>query len=293
MIGFPYTNRVFEREHFENADYFQADFSGSVFRCCSFRNVLFKEANFQNCVFENCTDCNDIVFVDANLTGCSMSICVFRNINFHGASFTDAVLTNVDFAGSNMTSVKFRGARMNGVNISMCSLNMSSFANADMTRIDYLPTRPIPYMRGLHLFRKTKIIENTIFITGNSHLEFTDYCIYERRKDKFFVSVNNVHPLLRPFAVLFLILFGAFTDFGQSFTRWSLCTLAIISTFAISPVIRCGESLSDAFLVSLLAFFGFGDITGGYTYFYVAESILGYFMLGALISLLTSKLSIN
>lgn len=293
MAQMSYTNRLFEDAHFVDEDYHGVDFSGSVFRCCSFKNVRFSNAKFHGCVFENCTDCTDVLFVHAQFIGCTLDICTFRGLKFNGADFTRAILKNVDMTGSNLSSVKFNKARLEGVTISKCCLCLASFVEADMVAITYLPTRNIPYMRGLHLFKKTMIAENTIFITGNSHLDFTDYCVYERRKDKFFANVNRTHPVLRPFAVIFLFLFGLLTDFGQSFTRWSVCTLGIVLAYAVIPVIRQVESLYDSLLASLLAFFGFGEIVGGYNYFYVSESILGYFMLGALISLLTSKLSLN
>lgn len=286
-------NRIFSCEHFSERDFSEMDLSGRVFKSCSFTDVTFRNANLRGCEFFNCKHFDNVSFEGADMTGCTIRQCVIEKADFSCADMRNSHLLNLDVSGSSLYAVKFNGSHINGLTVHKCNMNLASFEDTEIDGIDYSPVRKIPFMRGIRLFRAGALQSNTIFISGNQHLEFYDYCMYERRKDKFFRNVNKTGWPLRPFAIIFLFLFGLLTDFGQSFGRWSVCTLAIIAVYAVLPVIRCEVNLYEAILSSLLGFFGFGELPGGYDFFYVSESIVGYFMLGALISLLTSKLSIN
>lgn len=286
-------NKDHVAEQISNMDYSEMDMSGHVFKSCSFTDVNFRKANLKGCEFFNCKHWNNVSFEEADLSGCIFHQCVINNIDFTRAVFRNSQIINSDLSGSSLHAVKLNGSRINGLTVHGCNMNLASFEETEICGMDYLPVRKIPYMRGIRLFKSRTLQSNTIFISGNQHLEFYDYCMYERRKDKFFMNVNKTVWPLRPFAILFLFLFGLLTDFGQSFKRWSACTLAIITVYIVLPMLKCGMGIYDATMASLLAFFGFGEIPGGYDLFYVSESIVGYFMLGALISLLTSKLSIN
>lgn len=274
-------------------DFSGQDLTGYVFRSCTFVETTFKDAIMRNCTFLNCSVGEHVSFERADMTGCMIKQCRFNNADFTKAVMTSSKILNSDFSGSSLYAAKFNGSYISGLVLNECNMNLASFENTEITAVDFLPQRKIPYMRGIKLFKKGSLQNNTIFMSGNQHTEFYDYCLYERRKDRFFNSVNKVGLPLRPFAILFLFLFGLFTDFGQSFKRWSFCTFSIIVAYMAVPMIQEERLFSEAALSSLLAFFGFGEIPFGYDFFYVSESIIGYFMLGALISLLTSKLSIN
>lgn len=276
-----------------NQDYSGKDFSGLVFRSCTFTNVIFKNAILKDCEFYNCYTEEKVSFEGADMTGCTLHNVVMDNTDFTKAILVNSNIINADLSKSSLHAVKFNGSHINGLKVGGCNMNMASFENTEIANLDYSPVRHQPYMKGINIFVKGNLHNNTIFISGNQHTDFYDYCLYERRKDKFFNSVNKTSLPIRPFAVLFLLLFGLFTDFGQSFRRWTVCTIGIIVFYALVPILKCGAALYDAFLASLLAFFGFGEIPFGYDFFYVGESVIGYFMLGALISLLTNKLSIN
>ena len=274
-----------------NKDYSGKDFSGVVFRSCTFTNVIFKNAILKDCEFYNCYTEEKVSFEGADMTGCTLHNVVMDNTDFTKAILVNSNIINADLSKSSLHAVKFNGSHINGLKVGGCNMNMASFENTEIANLDYSPVRHQPYMKGINIFVKGNLHNNTIFISGNQHTDFYDYCLYERRKDKFFNSVNKTSLPIRPFAVL--LLFGLFTDFGQSFRRWTICTIGIIVFYALVPILKCGAALYDAFLASLLAFFGFGEIPFGYDFFYVGESVIGYFMLGALISLLTNKLSIN
>lgn len=252
-----------------------------------------KTQSYKDCEFYNCYTEEKVSFEGADMTGCTLHNVVMDNTDFTKAILVNSKIINADLSKSSLHAVKFNGSHINGLKVGGCNMNMASFENTEIANLDYSPVRHQPYMKGINIFVKGNLHNNTIFISGNQHTDFYDYCLYERRKDKFFNSVNKTSLPIRPFAVLFLLLFGLFTDFGQSFRRWTVCTVGIIVFYALVPILKCGAALYDAFLASLLAFFGFGEIPFGYDFFYVGESVIGYFMLGALISLLTNKLSIN
>lgn len=285
--------RLYESRNFCGDDFSGKDLSGSVFMKCTFSDVNFKGANLRGARFISCKNTGELSFDNADMRGAELNRCTFRSVSFKHAVLADSTICNTDLSNSRLIACRFNGSFIDGLNVSRCNMNMATFFDAQIMAIEYMPVRRIPYMRGLHPFKHRQIQHNAIFIDGNQHLGFTAYCNSEVRKDKFFSTANSINPLLRPFAFVILALFGLLTDFGQSFTRWLLCVVAIVALFALGTMLLYGTGPSESVMNSMLAFFGFGEIVGGYTYPYVIESVIGYFMLGMLISLLTTKLSID
>lgn len=286
---------VYENQRLNGNDFSGMDLTGATFRKCTFSNVTFKGAVLLYASFISCKKAKTgaLSFDDADMNGAKLDKCSFQAASFTRTSLINATISNTDLSDSNLIACRFNNSFIDGLDVRRCNMNMATFIGAQIMAIVYKPVRNIPYMRGLSPFRRKHIQHNTIFISGNQHLEFTAYCNSEFRKDKLFSSANSLGPAVRPFAFLLLGIFGLLTDFGQSFTRWFLCVTAIVAAFAAGTTLIDGIPLPDSVMNSMLAFFGFGEIAGGYTYPYVIESVIGYFMLGMLISLLTTKLSIN
>ena len=273
-------------------DFTNAQFGSKIFDKCTFRNCRFDGMDLSGVTFKVCT-AEDVSFDGSNLKGATFNRGSFSNCNFNNSILCDSNFKGTNFSGSKFIRARFDGSDINNINIARCNLNLASFENTKIDCIEYKPTRKIPYLRGLKLFRKGQLQSNTISINGNKYLEFYDYCISERRKDRFVNSTNNAHPIVRPFAVVLLALFGVLTIFGQSFARWTICTLGLISVYALFAVIEADDTFADALVASLRSFFAFENIDGSMQYVFLSESIIGYFMLGTLISLLTTKLTIN
>ena len=284
---------IYENRNLCGEDFSGKDLSGAEFKKCTFSDVNFKGANVRGARFISCKNTGELSFERADMRGVELHRCTFRSVSFKSAALLDATICNTDLSGSRLIACRFNGSFIDGLNVSRCNMNMATFLDTQIMAIEYMPVRHMPYMRGLRPFRRTQIQHNTIFINGNQHLEFAAYCNSEARKDRFFSTANSLNPLLHPFAYIILALFGLLTDFGQSFSRWLLCVVAIVAFFAVGAMFLYGTDLSESVLNSMLAFFGFGEIRGGYTYPFVIESVVGYFMLGMLISLLTTKLSID
>ena len=282
---------VYEHQNFKGCDFSNRELIGVKFVLCEFDDTLFLNANLSDAQFIRCRASGPVVFDGANMRGCKIESSHFQNSKFNRVNLSYSHITGSSFAKSSLLSCNFNEAEIDDLDISLCNLHLASFVNAQISSLNYYPVRPIPYMRGLKPFRKTAIQQNTIFINGNKHLGFTEYCNSELRKDKFFTSVNKTNPLYHPMAVLFLLLFGLLTDFGQSFARWTICTIGIIVVFALFPLLLDAGVFETSIKDSMLAFFGMGIRES--SWLYIIESIVGYFMLGALISLLTSKLSID
>lgn len=286
-------NREFQGKNLQGGDWSCLDLSGVKFIRCNLSDATFRGAKLSHAQFVSCTADRPVSFEEAEMTGVVMRQCRFRHALFRSANLSNAKISTTNLSGSNLLGCRFNGAFIDGLNISNCNLNMTSFINTQITSIDYLPVKHIPFMRGLRFFRRTAIRHNCIFINRNQHLKFTAYCNSEVRKDRFFTSVDGFHPLVRPFALMLLALFGLTTNFGQSFTRWLLCTSFFIALFGMLYRWLYDVCVPDAAVGSVLAFFGFGRIVDSATVLYAVESVTGYFMLGILISLLTSKLSTN
>ena len=282
---------VYENIDLTGKDFSNQDLSNVKFVLCDFDDTLFVNANLTNAQFIRCTAKGPIMFEGANMSGCTIKSSSFCNSKFNKANLSRSHIVASNFSKSSLMMCDFSEAVIDNLNVAQCNLHLSSFVNAQISSLKYLPLRPMPYLRGLRLFKSADIQQNTIFINGNKHLDFAEYCNSELKKEKLFVSVNKSHPILHPFAILFLLLFGLLTNFGQSFTRWAVCTVGIVVFFSLLPVLMGDGVFVETIKDSTIAFFGM-EIKNN-SWLYISESIVGYFMLGALISLLTSKLSID
>lgn len=280
-------------ECLNGSDFSEQDLTNVIFKKCKFKNVRFKNTILKNAQFISCDKIENLSFENADMTGCTIHLCKFPDSIFKNTNLSNSSIKGSDFSSSSLLGTRFNGSIIDGLDISKCNLNMASFLDTQIGTINYLPTRPLPYFRGIRIFHSNYLIRNSIFINGNQHLEFTEYCNSELRKDRFFASANRQKGPIRIMAIILLVLFGILTDFGQSFGRWFTCVICILGACTLIPLYTYGLQIGDAIQNSILAFFGFGEINIGYNAFYVTESAIGYFMLGILISLITTKLSIN
>ena len=278
--------------HYKNHNFTDETIEGVTFFDCTFEKCMFTQQNLKGVKFEVCKG-NYVSFRGADLTDSTFDKGFFINSDFTDANFQSANLRATRFTGSLFIGCRFDYAQINSIDISRCNLHLSSFENTKIDKIIFLPARSIPKLRGLNFFKQRDLQANNISINGNKFSDFYDYCVSERRKDRFFKRVNESPAGIRQLAIIFLILFGFFTDYGQSFKRWSYCTMAMILFYAAIDSIKNCISFTDTLIKSIRCFFAFNAIEGNMEWFYLSESIVGYFMLGALISLLTAKLSLD
>lgn len=283
----------YESRNFRGDDFSGQNLSGAKFIRCSFADVTFREADLRGAAFISCKAHGPLSFESANMDGVVMKHCVFPKAWFKKARLQRATICNCDLRGANLLACRLNRSLVDGLDISRCNLNLASFIDTQLLSVNFRPVRRIPFLRGVRFFKRTPVHLNTIFTNNNRHDEFTSYCLSEMRKDRFFTGVNKLPGIVRAPGLLMLALFGLITDFGQSFSRWFFCALLLMTGFTFLFMCAYESPLADAVTASLVSFFGFGISLEVPSLLYIAESIAGYFMLGILVSLLTTKLSIN
>ena len=145
---------------------------------------MFTQQNLKGVKFEVCKG-NYVSFRGVDLTDSTFDKGFFINSDFTDANFQSANLRATRFTGSLFIGCRFDYAQINSIDISRCNLHLSSFENTKIDKIIFLPARSIPKLRGLNFFKR----------------------------------VNESPAGIRQLAIIFLILFGFFSDYGQSFKR--------------------------------------------------------------------------
>ena len=269
--------------------------AGVVFVKCDLTDVSFVNTDLTGAFFNNCKG-EGVIFSGANMQGVRMENCTFPFSNFEHVNLFNSSLVSVNISYSALTGCRFNKSLIDNLTIVGCEMSMTSFIDTQLFSVEYLPTLPQGFMRGIGLFVPGKMRHNQIFINGNNHLAFADYCRREALIERLYSSVEEDHTwVIRPIKIVCLGLFGLVSDYGQSFSRWFLLLLMIVSGFAVLFHWQLGLALMPSFNISLHAFFSLDldQITQLTSSLFLLESITGYFMLGVLVSLLTNKIIQN
>ncbi|WP_299116509.1 pentapeptide repeat-containing protein [uncultured Winogradskyella sp.] len=287
---------------YNNQSEFTEDFKGkdlsmSEFIKCDLSGVSFSKAILTGSKFKGCfiTHQKSIDFKEAILTNSTFEECVFPGIVLENTSFENSNISYCDFRNGSLIGCSFDESTIENLNISKCRIHLSSFLNSKIISIQYLPETHIPYTRGLKLFSKKRQIYRTVFINYNSHLDFTEFCHTEARKDKLYASAAKKGFFLREISILLVALFGILTDYGTSLQKWFMCVISIIALYAIG-ILNYSKNLDmlGSIKLSIKFFFNLDSITNhSMPFYFVTESILGFFMLGVLVTLLTTKIISN
>lgn len=265
-------------EDFQKSCLQEQDESGRLFinlRMANLQNANIYEANFQG----------------ANLWGTNFQGSVLFKANLQGAKlefteFQDARLQFANFQGADLRDANFEGANLQFANLQEANLERVNFEGADVTGVHFSRSSRQNKYRGI---RVSTCYGSQIF---KSFAQDQDYI------EEFRASGG-----MR--AILFW-LWWAFADCGRSFIRWGLWSLALISVFGVVFYL-IGDShfvvdhlqshrLFAMMYYSVVTFttLGFGDIKPASTEaaaFVMVEVVLGYVMLGGLVSIFANKLA--
>ncbi|WP_319408811.1 pentapeptide repeat-containing protein [uncultured Desulfosarcina sp.] len=231
---------------------FRFDFSNCALTYSDFSRSEFTSSNFKN---------SDILYSN------------FSNSFFNECDFSHTNLTLTDFDNSNLEEANFRSSwlsdiSLNGVNLGFIKFDKNTdFQNIDVSKVD-----------------------------GSSNPLFLSFI---RRKHylKHFKTQSTGNKI-----IYYLWLF--ISDCGQSFFRWTIVSLIICLIFGFiysnitESFILSGErtrSVFSFYYYSVVTFttLGFGDIVPNNMWSEIVvtiEVILGYIMLGGLISIFATKL---
>jgi uncharacterized protein YjbI with pentapeptide repeats len=267
-------NANFFGAHFyKKSSFIGAIFSGDTnFAIAFFKEVNFEETKFLGKVcFESATLCSS-EFSKVNLQGANLNGAHLIGANLQGANLRGAELQEANLKGANLHKTDIRGAELEGTN----------FEDANVLNIKY--NRHARY-RGIKL---SNCSGSPLFVRF--------------AKDQEYIEDFKSSKLRKPLFLLWLI----FADCGRSF--WVVAVWSVFFALLFAGVFFFCLG-SDAFEIKHLEFsfctmlyysvvtlttLGFGDVTPKTeeaSILVMAEVIIGYIMLGLLISILANKLA--
>ncbi len=236
-----------------------------------------------------------------------------ENTHLEGAHLGNAFLE-----GAHLENAVLRYAHLDNLNLSNCYLN-----NAELTNVSFRNEKGefMPFICNEALFR------NTVFSIKDCHTKKEEKEIINAMVKAQLIYTSFADPIfgrkVRDEAWLYYwkqknskgikkikkILWCTTCDYGRNIWRWATISLIIILLFGFIILLNQdsyhfktadGQLVHwyNAFYYSILTFttLGFGDVTPKLTSFWAQfvvtiEVILGYIMLGALISLFVNKLA--
>lgn len=289
------TQKTFYGDELKGKNVSRQDFSGCVFEECDLTNTSFAEANLAGATFNRCC-CNTNSFTKfsmANLSGSHWHGCRLENADFDDANLTAAKIRNSTIKGATARNSQWDESRLDDVNFAMVDFDLASFRNVKVLRVEFRPALTTGTRHFLRLLKQKRTAKHTIFTSGTELSPFIEYCSREYRLSLLLLEIEQL-PFYRKLPrILFAALIGLVSDFGHSLSRWLASALLMISTFAAYFVLMKKTAFVDytgAWHHALLHFINQGQFslaTNG-----VAQTtlnVLGYFMLGMLISIITNR----
>ncbi|NTV98288.1 MAG: hypothetical protein HGA70_03895 [Chlorobiaceae bacterium] len=251
----------------EGAHFLFSNLESADFRGTNLKKATFEDAYLKNILFTH-ADFHDTSLSNAFCTGADFSYSTFRSTDFSGANLDQAKVFSVNYE----QQVFFSLLRENG------------FRPLELwkKRLDfYLDTRI--RCRGVHA---TSAYGNPRFIQFLRDVDYLEELYHSR-------SGSSV-----------IFIWWLFADCGRSLKRWAFWTFAFVLLFALVYTLLGEENFKCQYLsfglpsmmyFSIISFtsYGSGDIipiTQLSAILVSIEVIVGYMMLGGLISIFSSKL---
>ncbi len=188
-----------------------------------------------------------------------------REAHLEGADLTRAVLSNVDLGDTRVDGACLRDADLRGAQLR----NVGGYASADWVGVDF---RDVCF-NGAYLLRRFALDQNFL-------AEF-------RAESRLHAMVYQV--------------WWATSDCGRSFLRWGLWTVCLAAVFGvIYTFVELDPGAHETALTPLyysivtLTTLGYGDVlpaSGAAQAVAMVEVILGYVMLGGLLSIFANKMA--
>ena len=237
----------------------EGDFESAGFGSANLCHAVAHRSSFRNASF-SASDASGATFAAADLTGARMV-----EANLTGADFQAATLAEADLMGVQVAGATFRRARLKCAKL----LGVRGFASADWIFVELDATS----LNGGVLLRE--------FIHDQNFLhEF-------RHQSKWHEWIYRVWWLT--------------SDCGRSVSRWGVCSFVLAVSFALIYTqvgLQYGSDYTwlSPFYFSIVTFttLGYGDIlpvTAVAQAVVMIEVILGYVMLGGMLSLISNKLA--
>lgn len=259
----------------------------------------------------NRNDFSGYDLVSADFSGSSLVRTKFCKAQLFGAKFRGANLLSVDFQGAQLMNADLSTSNANGVDFRNSFLLGSSLENSSLVNCKY---NRWAIFRGIRLngcygnqsFMRFALdqsfIEEFRGETAARPLITTDEKFHSI-KQSFAFAKTAPSPVSKPKWYLYL-LWSISSDCGRSFFLWLIWSLLIAMSFgliyALNPelieVTQREPSVVTPYYFSIVTFttLGFGDVLPKNIYgeiILTAEVVLGYVMLGGLISIFSTKVA--
>ena len=216
------------------------------------------------------SDLDEATFVSAELDGADLRAAAIVRSRFMGARLDGVDATGADLRGSELCDVSVVGARFDNADLRGCSITgITGYDRAWWIGTDIRDIAPL----GVHLWKR---------FVGDQN-----YLVEFRRQG--------------PVAELLYKLWWLTSDCGRSVVRWGICTLIVVVGFACAYTVVDIDYGSHATWLSPLYFsvvtvttLGYGDVQPASVAAQVvamAQVVIGYVMLGGLLSILSNKLA--
>lgn len=249
---------------FTGAQLAEANLQGAAGRQVGFGGATLHRAKLPECKLAEAT------FVSAELDGADLRAAAIERSRFTGACLDGADLTGADLRASDLCDVSVVEARFDNADLRGCSLTgVTGYERAWWIGTDVRDIAPL----GVHLWKR--------FVGDQNYL-------VEFRKQG-------------PVAEVLYKLWWLTSDCGRSVLRWGICTLILVVGFALAyTAVDLDYGNHETWLSPLyfsvvtVTTLGYGDVQPASVAAQVvamAQVVVGYVMLGGLLSILSNKLA--
>jgi uncharacterized protein YjbI with pentapeptide repeats len=282
----------------ENANLVEADLTEADLSFAHLKNTNFAFANLDRAV---------ISFADlegANLSAASVENAFLEDANLNnttltGASFKNATLSNSTLKSAYLIDAHLEGANLTAVNFDNANLSSVSFDEKILRKL--LGETGLSFKK-LWQRKNDLLLDTTIRCKGVN----ATTCYGSQRFKLFLQDQDFLEEFLgTKWGKKIFIIWWLFADCGRSLSRWAGWSLLLALLFALIYWMLGPQSFDTQhldfniitlFYYSVVTFttLGFGDIiprTTPAAMCVTMEVILGYIMLGGLITIFASKLS--
>ena len=299
-----YLGGDFSGHDFSGEDLAGCDFSGADLSCAHFVGANLRGASLFDVEAEGAE------FAGANLAGAILRGGRFTQAGFgqanlsevdaHSADFERASFANADLTGANLVGAKAADSSWREATLVNADLRRADLARADFTEVSLAGARfddsdvPDAKLSRVKGFREA----SWLGIDAGS-LDRRGACfLHDFIEDQNFIAEYRSQGVSYEWTYR---IWWLTSDCGRSVSRWAACSAALAVLFAVAyshvgiDYGRHETWLSPLyFSVVTLTTLGYGDVipaTPVAQVVVVLEVVIGYVMLGGLISLISSKLS--
>jgi len=221
----------------------------------------------------------------------------FSYFHLEGARLTDMDFSNINLDRSNLQKATLRRVNLNGASLVKAHLEGADLRDAEVTDANLAHIR---YTEDSFLWRGTILME-----THLSRALYVDPVLEKYARDQYFLYVLKYKNRNNPIFRIFFFLWWITSDYGKSILLWAFWSLLFAFGFALKyyelgpnsfKIHNLSWNFQTVMYYSVVTFttLGFGDVTPTTqeaAWWIMAEVIVGYIMLGGLISIFATKMA--